>query len=90
MLRDADCEKFLVWLWQLVAAFLDAFRAVCSCLRHVVFPAATFRDDAAGLDVLEANVRYVMRATCGLWILLVAVAIHLVGAAIWAVLLESV
>ena len=55
-----------------------------------MFVAATFRDDAAGLDVLEANVRYVMRAACGLWILLVAVAIHLVGAAIWAVSLESV
>ena len=55
-----------------------------------MFAAATFRDDAAGLDVLEANVRYVMRTACGFWILLVAVAIHLVGAAIWVVSLESV
>jgi hypothetical protein len=82
LLRDADCEKSLVCPWQLPAAFPDPFRMVCSSRRHVVFPAVAFRDDATGLDVLEANVRYVMRAARELWIFLVAVAIHLVGAAI--------
>lgn len=55
-----------------------------------MFPAATFRGDAARLDVLEANVRYVMRAARGLWIFLVAMAMHLVGAAILAVLVEGI
>jgi hypothetical protein len=55
-----------------------------------MFPAVTFRHDATGLDVLEANVRDVMRAARGLWIFFVAVARHLDGAAIWVVLPERV
>jgi hypothetical protein len=55
-----------------------------------MFPAVTFRHDATGLDVLEANVRDVMRAARGLRIFFVAVTRHLDGAAIWVVLPERV